>query len=61
MPSAPSGSGPRWPTTAVSISTKDGSAASTTKADAESRSIRPVLSLVCPEPGSSTRPVLIPA
>jgi hypothetical protein len=45
----------------VSISTKDGSAASTTKADAESRSIRPVLSLVGPEPGSSTRPVLIPA
>ncbi len=63
MPSAPSGSGPRCPTTAVSISTNDGSAASTTNADADSRSIRLVLSLACPgsAAGSNRCPVLIPA
>src|SRR5690348_2861210 len=42
-PSAASGSLPRCPTTAVSTSTNDGSAASTTNAEADSRSMRAVV------------------
>ena len=52
MPSAASGTLPRWPTTAVSTRTNNGSAASTMNAEPDSRSIREVVS--APGAGSVT-------